>query len=121
MTAEKRDIDEIPQQTRLVPVKGEPDACDIVVTTGPIAWIFRVSRIVMRYDGLHTLTGVEWMPADLKASREGAGLPLAGFSPMHLDWRSGSNVDAFERRLQRYFEPNIAPRNCSYPWAAMLQ
>lgn len=121
MTIDERVKDEIPQLTRLVPVEGEPDACDVVVTTGALAWVFRISRIIMRYDGLHSLTGVEWMPANGQTPRNSVGLPLAGFSPIHLDWRSGSNMDAFERRLQRYFEPNVAPRNCAYPWASMMQ
>lgn len=109
---------EVPQTTRLLPIEGEPDACDVLVANGPVVWVFHFSRIVPQYGKLHALTGVEWTPVSEDASRTSQGLPLAGFSPIHVDWRSGSSIDSFERRVRSYFDKT---KTLDIPWPQIMQ
>lgn len=96
---------EIPEATRLVKVPDEADACDVFVREGPVVWIFHFTRVQPDYAHLHANVGVEWITTASGERRESMGMPMAGIRPIHTDWRSGSSIDSFERRLRQYFDP----------------
>src|SRR5690348_6552699 len=118
MTLARVRDDETALTTRLLPVDGEPDACDVAVVNGPLVWLFHFSRIVPQYGKLHALTGLEWEPIAPGEPRQNHEIPSAGFSPIHVDWRSGSSIDSFERRVRSYFDKG---KRLDLPWPQIMQ
>lgn len=103
-TTPTKALTEVEVDTRLRAIEGEPDACDILVRDGPVMWVFHISRVMLQYGKLHTLTGLEWIPVNADAPLS-FPIPRAGLSPIHVDWRSGSSIDSFQGRAQKYFDP----------------
>ena len=100
---------------------GEPDSCDIGVTASPagsVVFIFHVSRILLQRRRLDSHVGVDWTPVNDDVDRRSIPLPLSGFSPANLDWRSNSSMDAFRRQLQSYFDPD---KTLNFPWTQIIQ
>ena len=106
------------QETHLWPVEGEPDACDVAVHYGSVVFIFHVSRIFLQRRKLDSHVGVDWTPLQKGEDTAGIGLPLVGFQPANLDWRSNSSMETFRRQLQQYFDPAKA---FDFPWTQILQ
>lgn len=104
------------ERAKLFPVEEEPDSCDIYVQNGPVVWIFHVSRVVPKYGALDSLAGVDWEAVN--PSQPETGLPRRRVAPMHVNWRSGSSIESFERRLRGYFDPT---KKLGLPWGELLQ
>lgn len=104
---------ELVKDSQLFVVEGEPDACDVYVREGEVVWIVHVSRIVMSYGHLHSLTALDWLPEKDDAARESFGMPMTAMSRRHLDWYSGSSMESFERAARGYFEGRKSNRKNS--------
>jgi len=104
--------------SRLSPIPGEPDCCDVEVNGGLVNFVFHVSRLFLSRRKLDSHVSVEWCVATTSVAPDEVMLPANRLPPTNVDWRSNSSLDTLRKRLQDYYDSD---KKSGIPWMSIVQ